>query len=95
MWHLVFLAFFAFSILRFLVYFSDRRPHRRLTSMSNSRRTTDLHDIAGEIRGETQMAFKFYDGRVLVWLPKSQCEWDPTSQTMTVPAWLAVEKGLL
>jgi hypothetical protein len=59
------------------------------------RGNSDLHDIAGEIRGETEKAWRFYDGKVTCWLPKSQCEWDETSKTMTVPEWLAVDKELL
>ena len=56
---------------------------------------SDLVDIAGEIRGETARAWRFYDGSVTVWLPKSQCEWDPDDHTMAMPEWLAAEAGLL
>lgn len=35
----------------------------------------DLIDIAGEVRGETEKAYRFFDGERTVWLPKSQCEW--------------------
>lgn len=54
-----------------------------------------LIDIAGEIVGETEKAFRFYDGKSTVWLPKSQCEWDETDKTMAMPEWLAEEKELI
>lgn len=56
---------------------------------------SDLVDIAGEIRAETDKAYQFYDGAVTVWLPKSQCEWDPDDKTMAMPEWLATERGLV
>lgn len=56
---------------------------------------SDLVDIAGEIRGETQAAYRFFDGDNTVWLPKSQCEWDVDAKTMAMPEWLAREKGLI
>lgn len=61
-----------------------------------------LVDIAGELVPpyETEKAYRFYDGRVAVWLPKSQVEWDASdtnkySGTMTMPEWLAEEKELI
>jgi RNase P/RNase MRP subunit p29 len=56
---------------------------------------SDLVDISGEVRGETEKAFRFTDGSMIVWLPKSQCEWDVNSRTMTMPEWLAIEKELV
>lgn len=44
---------------------------------------------------ETEKAYRFYDGGKEEWLPKSQCEWDPDSKTMTMPEWLAKEKGFI
>lgn len=58
-------------------------------------RTNRLCDVAGEIRAETERAFRFYDGKIHVWLPKSQCEWDEQSRVMTMPEWLAKEKELI
>jgi hypothetical protein len=55
----------------------------------------DLVDIAGEIRGETEAAFRFFDGDITVWLPKSQCTWEPDEKVMTMPEWLAKEKELI
>ena len=56
---------------------------------------SDLVDIAGEIRCETDKAFQFFDGATTVWLPKSQCEWDQDDKTMAMPEWLALDKGLI
>ena len=55
----------------------------------------ELEDIAGEITAETAAAYRFYDCARTVWLPKSQCEWDVDTKTMTMPIWLAKEKGLI
>jgi hypothetical protein len=55
----------------------------------------ELVDIAGEITVETERAWRFSDGLRLVWLPKSQCEWDPDQKVMVVPVWLAKEKELI
>lgn len=107
MWHLVFLAFFAFSILRFAVYLGERqiyRHERRNYGMpgpvSSSYRgpkriNNDLVDIPGTVMGGTEKAYRFYDGKITVWLPKSQVEWDEESHTMTLPEWLAIEKELV
>lgn len=56
---------------------------------------SDLVDVAGEVRGETTAAFRFTDGTRIVWLPKSQCEWDADDSTMAMPEWLAKEKELI
>lgn len=56
---------------------------------------SDLVDIAGEIRGETDSAYRFFDGTRAVWLPKSQVEWDADDKTMAMPEWLAKEKELI
>jgi hypothetical protein len=54
-----------------------------------------LIDVAGELAGETEKAYRFFDGARTVWLPKSQCEWDSDTSTMTMPEWLAKEKELI
>jgi len=63
--------------------------------MSEDMPKRELADIAGEITAETAAAYRFYDGARTVWLPKSQCEWDADTKTMTMPIWLATEKGLI
>jgi hypothetical protein len=52
-------------------------------------------EIAGDVRGETQNAYRFFDGAAEVWLPKSRVTWEPATKLMTVPEWLAFEKGLI
>lgn len=55
---------------------------------------SELVDIAGEIQGETEKAIRFFDGDRTVWLPKSQVEINDDG-TVTMPEWLAEEKGLI
>jgi len=57
----------------------------------------DLVTITGEVRGESAsgLAWRFFDGTKVVWLPKSQCEWDADDRTMEMPEWLAREKELI
>lgn len=55
----------------------------------------DIIEIAGEIRGETDKAYRLYDGKTTEWVPKSQCEWDEKDKTMQMPEWLATDKGFL
>jgi hypothetical protein len=55
----------------------------------------ELVDIAGEVTGETDKAYRFYDGRITVWLAKSQCQWDKDDKTMTMPEWIAKDKELI
>jgi hypothetical protein len=52
-------------------------------------------EVTGEIKGETEKAWRFYDGTRLVWLPKSQCEWDVDTKVMMMPEWLGKEKDLI
>jgi hypothetical protein len=54
-----------------------------------------LVDITGEISAETDLAYRFFDGKIFVWLPKSQCQWDIDDKIMTMPEWLAIEKELV
>lgn len=56
-----------------------------------------LTDISGELVPpyETKLAYHFYDGATTEWIPKSQCEWDEENKIMTMPEWLAEEKGFI
>lgn len=63
---------------------------------------SDLEDIEVTLRRETPMAWGFAnpDGGDIIWLPKSQCEFeggDPPRclGTLTAPAWILKEKGLI
>jgi hypothetical protein len=60
-------------------------------------------EISGEIRRETTQAVLFYDGTREVWLPKSQIKIEEKDGfvlggklvEVTLPEWLASEKGLI
>jgi hypothetical protein len=60
-----------------------------------------LVDIEVEIRAETEKAVQVFDGQDTVWLPKSQVEIERprpghTAPTIvTLPEWLAQDKGLI
>ena len=54
----------------------------------------ELTDIAAELRGETDKAFRIYDGKVTEWVPKSQVERNDDG-TFTMPEWLAKDKGFI
>lgn len=56
---------------------------------------SDLVDVAGEIKSETDKAYRFFDGSRTEWVPKSQCEWDADAKTMSMPEWLAMDKGFI
>jgi hypothetical protein len=58
-------------------------------------RKSELVEISGEIQGETEKAYRFFDGARTVWLPKSQCEWDQENKVMVMETWLATEKELV
>lgn len=62
----------------------------------------ELIDITAEIKGETDAAYRIYDGARTEWVPKSQVEvaaemTKGTSNlvTVTMPEWLAREKGFI
>jgi hypothetical protein len=55
---------------------------------------SELIDIAVQIKGETQSAYRIYDGKKTEWVPKSQVE-DNGDGTFTMPEWLAMEKGFI
>ncbi len=55
----------------------------------------DIIEIAGELRGETDKAYRLFDGKKTEWVPKSQCDWDEKDKTMQMPEWLATDKGFL
>lgn len=53
-----------------------------------------LVDIECEVKGETDRAFRIYDGDKTEWVPKSQVERNDDG-TFTMPEWLAKEKGFI
>jgi hypothetical protein len=58
------------------------------------RDTKKLVSIAAEIRGETEKAWRLYDGKRTEWVPKSQVEAND-DDTFTMPEWLAKDKGFI
>lgn len=59
-------------------------------------------EICGEIMHDTPLAILFHDGKAVEWIPKSQVsETDPDPYefgqivTITIPEWLAFEKGFI
>lgn len=54
----------------------------------------DLVDIDGEVRAQTERAVQWFDGDKLVWLLRSQIEINDDG-TVTMPFWMAHEKGLI
>lgn len=57
-------------------------------------RSERLTDIAAEIRGESEKAFRLFDGANTEWVPKSQVE-NNGDGTFTMPEWLAQDKGFI
>ena len=55
---------------------------------------TELFDLAAEIKGETDKAWRLFDGTRTEWVPKSQVE-DNGDGTFTMPEWLAKDKGFI
>jgi RNase P/RNase MRP subunit p29 len=53
-----------------------------------------LVDIAGELRGETDKAYRIFDGTRTEWVPKSQAQMNDDG-TFTMPEWLAKERGFI
>jgi hypothetical protein len=57
-------------------------------------RGRELTDIAAEIQGETEKAWRLFDGSKSEWVPKSQVE-NNGDGTFTMPEWLARNKGFI
>ena len=58
---------------------------------------SDLIDLELDILAETDKAVKVFDGKTDAWLPKSQVEIERKGKygaIVTLPAWLATDKGL-
>jgi len=71
-------------------------PPRRIEYNEHGRvQSSEDVEISGSIDRETEKAFKFYDGTRIEWIPKSYCIWDQHEGIMTMPFWLAKEKGFI
>ncbi len=57
-------------------------------------RNHDIIEIAAELQGETEKAFRLFDGSKTEWVPKSQVE-NNEDGTFSLPEWLALEKGFI
>ena len=55
---------------------------------------SNLVDISAEIRGETELALKLFDGTRTEWVPKSQVQ-DNGDGTFAMPEWLAKDKEFI
>lgn len=55
---------------------------------------SELVDIAAQVRGETDKAYRLFDGTKTEWVPKSQVERN-NDGTFTMPEWLAQDKGFI
>lgn len=62
--------------------------------MSRIPNQSDLVDIAAQVRGETEKAWRLHDGDTDAWVPKSQVE-DNGDGTFAMPEWLAKDKGFI
>lgn len=58
---------------------------------------SNLVDVTGEVRQDREKSILFFDGTREVWLPKSQIEIESKGKLVevTMPEWLAQEKGLI
>ena len=65
--------------------------------MSSTR--SNLVELTLQLHHETDRAILVSDGDAKVWLAKSQCEHSPANERgivqVTLPEWLATEKGLV
>ena len=58
---------------------------------------SNIVDIEVKLHHQTEKAILVSDDgekESAVWLPLSQIEWDESTSTVTLPDWLALEKGL-
>ena len=55
---------------------------------------SELFDLAAEVKGETDKAWRLFDGTKTEWVPKSQVE-DNGDGTFTMLEWLAKDKGFI
>lgn len=55
---------------------------------------SNIVDVEAEIKGETERAWKLYDGTTTAWVPKSQVERGEDG-SFAMPEWLALDKGFI
>lgn len=59
------------------------------------RNSPELIEIAGEARGRSAAAIRWFDGTRTVWLPLAQVEESEDGKSVLVPEWLCQERGLI
>ena len=66
-------------------------------SMRDMQPPGELVDIECQVLIEKELSIRIDDGTKKVWLPRSQIEIEPNGRTaiVTMPRWLAEEKGLV
>lgn len=75
-------------------FLAKHRALGRAEGLDYPRGNSDIIDVAAEKRGETERAWKIFDGTRTEWVPKSQVE-DNGDGTYAMPEWLAKEKGFI
>ena len=55
---------------------------------------SELFDLAAQKKGETEKAFRLFDGTKTEWVPKQFVE-ENGDGTFTMPEWLAKDKGFI
>jgi hypothetical protein len=68
--------------------------HRQLAEKTPSRGSSEPVEIAGEQRLAKRMSILWFDGAREVWLPKVSII-AQTDDTVTIPEWLAKDRGLI
>lgn len=63
--------------------------------MATTPNSVKMADVEGTIVHQTTLAYLFDNGDKRVWIPKSQCQWDPDDSKMTMLEKVAIEKGLV
>ena len=58
------------------------------------KREPELVDLALEVRGETDLAFRLHDGSKTEWVPKRWAQ-DNGDGTFTIEVWKAKELGFI
>ena len=79
-------------------------PNYRRNTIKNDTEDQDTQknltvEIAVEVKHDTAKAMLVTDGSVEAWIPKSQVTYEPLNNnketTITMPEWLAKNKGLI
>ena len=63
--------------------------------MSEDAKKSDIVDIDGTMKRQTEKAWLIDFGDKEVWIPKSQIEVDLVDDVVTMPEWLAKDKGFI